>query len=149
MKKKAQKKETTPIELKRAELKKYISDINSELKCIEAKNSDAVQETGVIGDCLDIIEEIFADVEDDYDTISKELDEKNEAIKEAEKELEWVKEDLEGLIEINTMVGELKYKASNLLDQEVLDLFTQCIQEIKPAHMIHNLKTILQEKVII
>lgn len=154
-KKKKQPVQLTDDELEAAKkvLLKQVSCVNEELqrlvKKLETSGADITNETEAIGDCLSNIEN---EVQDIITRSSEILLEKEEAEKE-KAELQGKYDDLMEITELtqfsNTMVGELKYETNNLLDSQIMELFTECLIDIRPVDMIENLKTIKQYKIVI
>lgn len=137
-----------PTEEVRDELAGYIVGINEELQRIKVKNANSEAEVDAIGDLLDKIDTCFSELEDRTDKAEAENDEHLEnqtAFEERISELEAIAETVH---EMDTMIGTLKYQTNNLVDAELMDLFTECLVEIQPAVMLENLKTIKAFKTV-
>lgn len=141
------KKPPRPSEHVRDEVKKLVFDTHQELLHI-SKVEGAEKEVAAIGDILDKLEGCFEELNDSWDAVEAE----NMELEASNKEIEDKLTELENIAalttEVGTMVGSLKYETNNLLDAELMDLFTECLAEIQPAIMLENLKTIKEFKTV-
>lgn len=137
-----------PSGLIREEVKKHIFHINDEITQIAKKyeDIDITMEAGSIGDTLDCIEDCFKELEEKFDETETKITELGTEAEDLKAEVERITEYSDGLTNVNTMVGELRYKTNNFLDADLLDLFTQCLAEVRPADLHTHLQTILKER---
>lgn len=137
-----------PTEVIRDELKKFMFSINKELQTIKLRSEENENEVAYIGELLGQIETCFDTLENRTDAAESENDELKAANTKIEEQLDDLQIALNLISEVNTMVGTIKYEADNLVDAELMDLFTECLAEIQPATMLENLKTIKEFKTV-
>lgn len=137
-----------PTEVIRDELKKFMFSINKELQTIKLRSEENENEVTYIGELLEQIETCFEKLENRADAAEAENTELKATNTKIEEKLEELQIAVNLITEVNTMVGTIKYEANNLADNELMDLFTECLVEIQPAIMLENLKTIKEFKTV-
>lgn len=147
-KKKVEQKTLKPIEQFRQDVKKQLEAVNAHCKVIQDNwngidlDVDAAIEG--LGGVANGIEEIFDNVEKDYDKLDERCEELLQEAKDIQSQVDLLESKQIPFEEVQTMVGDLKYHTTNLLDSQTLDLFTQCLVEIRPAALQNALENILR-----
>lgn len=138
-----------PTEHIRAAFQQQLTWVNEELQHLLEKSDiwlDLTPETDAIGVSLNNLEEQFTKMYDRADAAESELQQAKDDLNTLDENYDKISAALDLISEYNTCAGVIKFQTDNLLDEQVMDLFTQCLLHIQPVKLLAILQNIIQKE---
>lgn len=127
--------------------------MNSLSELTKAKNNlYSVKDLSEIDDIINSIETSIADAEDEAEKLQDNIDDlenKFDELKEENRELKENSEKYLSMDYINSNLGTIYFSTENLLADQLMQAFKDCLEALKPVELLQHLQEISSTKIML